>query len=50
MFVDMGMDVPSSRARVARSRSGWRDVMPAGLYRAWLVETEDGADRQPAAG
>ena len=42
MFVEMGMDVP--RAELSRSFHEWlAQVIPAGLYHAWLVENEDGA-------
>jgi GNAT superfamily N-acetyltransferase len=42
MFTDMG--VPFDAAALADAFGAWlRDVMPAGTYRAWLVESEDGA-------
>jgi GNAT superfamily N-acetyltransferase len=42
MFTDMG--VRFDAAALAEAFEAWlRDVMPAGTYRAWLVESEDGA-------
>jgi hypothetical protein len=42
MFTDMGLtlDVP---ALDAAFRVWLADTMPAGVYRAWVVEVEDGA-------
>ncbi len=42
MFTDMGVSFDA--AALADAFDAWlRDVMPAGTYRAWLVESEDGA-------
>jgi GNAT superfamily N-acetyltransferase len=42
MFTDMG--VPLDAAALTRAFRAWlEDLMPAGTYRAWLVEDADGA-------
>ena len=42
MFTDMGVTVDAPA--LADAFHAWlRDTMPAGTYRAWLVEAEDGA-------
>jgi len=42
MFVDMGLQFDAAQLSVAFA--AWlRDVMPAGTYRAWVVEADGGA-------
>ena len=42
MFTDMGVASTRRRSR-RRFARGWRTTMPAGIYRAWLIEADDGA-------
>jgi len=49
MFTDMGVTFDASA--LAAAFDAWlRDVMPAGAYRAWVVEAGDGADNAIVAG
>jgi GNAT superfamily N-acetyltransferase len=49
MFTDMG--VTFDAGALAEAFHAWlRDTMPAGTYRAWLVESEDDADNAIVAG